>query len=113
MAQPYEDLSYLIIDKTKTPWGHRFYKTFSELWKAPTGIKGYFIVIGEKKPSFKQSWIYVQVGDNIYMRIVYLKLLKPTTSNFEMQKYTLTAAKRTLRFLLTDFERIKILEEKM
>ncbi len=112
-AQSFFDIPYLIVDKTKTPWGHRFYKTFSEIWKAPSGISGYFIIVEEKKPTFRQSWIYVKVGDNIYMKPVYVNILKPTTSDFDMQKYAVEAAKRTIRFLLIDFERIKSLENKM
>jgi len=107
------DISYLIVDKTKTPWGHKFYETFSRLWKPPSGIKGYFIIVEEKKPSVRQSWIYVEVGDNIYMKPVYVKLLKPTTSDLDMQRYAIHAAKLTLKFLLTDFQKIKLMEEKM
>ena len=112
-SQSFIDIPYLIVDRTKTPWGHRFYRTFSEIWKPPLGIKGYFIIIEEKKPTFRQSWIYVEVGDNIYMKPVYVNILKPTTSDFDMQRYAVAAAKRTIRFLLTDFEKMKSLEEKM
>jgi len=106
------DIDYLIIDKTKTPWGHKFYKTFSEVWKPPKGIDGYFIIIEEKKPSFRQSWIYIKVGDNIYMRIVYYSMLKPTTSNFDMQRQAVVASKRVLKYLLTDFLKFKAENEK-
>lgn len=112
-AKPQSEVGYLIVDHTKTPWGHRFYKTFTEVWKPPKGIDGYFIIIKEEKPSFKQSWIVVSVGDNIYNRIVYVKLLKPTTADFDMQRYAVSAAKRVLEFLLSDFLRIKSLENQM
>lgn len=107
------DVGYLIVDRTKTPWGHKFFQVFSLLWKPPQGIKGYFIYVTEEKPSTRQSWIVVKVGDNIYMRPVYVKLMKPTVSDFDMQRYALQAAKNVLRYLLTDFERLKLMEEKM
>lgn len=113
LAQSQSEVGYLIIDHTKTPWGHRFYKTFTEVWKPPQGINGYVIIIKEEKPSFKQSWIVVTVGDNIYNKPVYAKLLKPTTSNFDMQRYTVSASKRVLKFLLSDFLRVKSLENQM
>ncbi len=107
------DVGYLIVDQTKTPWGHRFYRTFTEIWKPPKGIDGYFIFVKEEKPTFKQSWIVILVGDNIYKRKVFVALLKPTTSNFDMQKYAVAASKRILRFLLTDYLRFKMYENTM
>jgi len=106
-SQEGKDISFLIIDKTKTPWGHKFFKTFSQLWKSPGGIEGYSIVIEEKKPSFRQSWIYVSVGDNIYFQVVYVTLLKPTTSEYDMQKYAVAASRKVLRYLLSDFMKLK------
>jgi len=110
VAQPIEDVPYLIVDRTKTPWGHKFFKTFVEFWKAPQGITGYTIKIKEEKVSFKQSWIVVEVGDNIYYRRVFVKLLKPTTSDMDMQRYALMAAKRVLKYLLSDYLRFKTYE---
>ena len=107
------DISYLVVDKAKTPWGHKFYKTFIELWKPPEGIEGYFIIVEERKPSVRQSWLYVRVGDNIYMRTVYATLLKPTTGTLDMQRNALTAVKKVMRFLLKDFPRLKMEEEEL
>ena len=107
------DIGYLLVDKTKTPWGHKFFQEFSLIWKPPKGIKGYFIYVTEEKPSTRQSWIVVKVGDNIYMKPVYVKLMKPTVSDFDIQRYALQAARNVLRYLLTDFERLKLMEEKM
>lgn len=107
------DIGYLLVDKTKTPWGHKFFQEFSLLWKPPKGIKGYFVYVTEEKPSTRQSWIVVKVGDNIYMKPVYVKLMRPTVSDFDMQRYALQAAKNVLRYLLTDFEKLKLMEERM
>ncbi|WP_457677638.1 CsgE family curli-type amyloid fiber assembly protein [Thermovibrio sp.] len=107
------DLNYLIIDRTKTPWGHKFARTFQEIWEPPKGLKGYFITIGERKVSFKQSWIYVKVGDNIFNYEVYTSLLKPTTSDFDMQVKALKASKRVLMFLLKNYFRLKSLENEL
>lgn len=112
-ANNYLDINYLLVDKTKTPWGHKFFQVFSEAWKPPKGIKGYFIYIEEEKPSIRQSWIVVKVGDNIYMKPVYVRLMRPTVSDFDMQRYVLQAARNVLKYLLTDFEMLKLMEEKM
>ncbi len=105
------DIPYLLIDNTKTPWGHKFFRTFSEIWKPPLGIEGYYITIGEDRISFKQSWVYVSVGDNIYNYRVFYSLLKPTMSDLDMQRKALIAAKRTLMFLLKDYLRLKSYEQ--
>ncbi|WP_456456238.1 CsgE family curli-type amyloid fiber assembly protein [Thermovibrio sp.] len=105
------DIPYLLIDNTKTPWGHKFFRTFSEIWKPPIGIEGYYITIGEDKISFKQSWVYVSVGDNIYNYRVFYSLLKPTMSDLDMQRKALAAAKRALTFLLKDYLRLKSYEQ--
>jgi len=107
------DIDYLLVDKTKTPWGHKFFKTFQELWKPPQGLKGYFITVGERKVSVRQSWVYVKVGDNIFNYEVYTSLLKPTMGEIDMQKKALTAARRTLMFLLKNYYRLKLLEKEL
>lgn len=107
------EVGYLIVDQTKTPWGHRFYRTFTELWKSPYGIDSYFIIIREEKPSFKQSWVVVSVGDNIFNRVVYTRLIKPTTADFDMQRYAISAAKHVLKFLLSDYLKVRSLEKQM
>ena len=107
------EVGYLIIDNTKTPWGHRFYAVFSQIWKPPEGISDYYIEIDEVKPTRKQSWIVVKVGDKIYMKPVYAKLLHPTTSDFDMGRYAVDAAKKVLVFLLTDYQKIKQMEKEL
>jgi len=98
-----DDVGYLLVDKTKTPWGHKFFKVFSEIWNPPKGITGYFVIIEEKRPSNRQSWLYVEVGDNIFNTLVYVTILKPTTSDFDMQRYAVEASKNILKFLLSNF----------
>ncbi len=107
------DIDYYIVDKTKTPWGHKFYRTYQEIWEAPKGIKGYFIIIGERKVSFRQSWVYVKVGDNIFNYEVYTSLLKPTMGEMDMQSKALEAVKKTLSFLLRNYFRLKSLEKEL
>jgi len=108
-----DEISYLIIDKTKTPWGHLFYKKFSEIWQPIEGIPYYLIIIGEEKPSRRSSWVYVRVGDNIYNYEVFKFLMKPTTNDSELTRYAIMASKRVLKFLLTDYLRIKELEKRL
>lgn len=109
----YQDIDYLIVDNTVTPWGHKFARVFQEIWKSPSGIKGYFIEIGEERVSVRQSWLYIKVGDTIFKYKVYEVLLKPTMSDSDMERLALTAAKRSLRFLLEKYIVLKSYESEL
>jgi hypothetical protein len=107
------DIEFLIVDKTRTPWGHKFYRTFQEIWQPPVGIEEYFITIGEEKVSTRQSWIYVKIGDNIFNYKVFETLLKPTMGDFDMQRLALKAARKSLNFLLKKYIIIKRYENEL
>ena len=112
-SETYLDIDYLIVDNTRTPWGHKFAKIFQEIWKSPSGIKGYFIEIGEEKVSVRQSWLYIKVGDTIFKYKVYEILLKPTMSDSDMERLAMIAAKKSLKFLLEKYIVLKSYENEL
>lgn len=112
-SETYQDIDYLIVDNTKTPWGHKFARIFQEIWKSPLGIKGYFIEIGEERVSVRQSWLYIKVGDTIFKYKVYEVLLKPTMSDSDMERLAILAAKKSLEFLLKKYFLIKNYEREL
>jgi len=112
-SETYQDIDYLIVDNTRTPWGHKFAKIFQEIWKSPSGIKGYFIEIGEERVSIRQSWLYIKVGDTIFKYKIYEVLLKPTMSDSDMERLAIIAAKKSLKFLLEKYIILKSYENEL
>jgi len=98
-----DELSYLIVDQTKTPWGREFSKLFSQVWRSPKGIPFYVIKIQEERISVsrKQSLIKVLVGNNIYNYTVYSAYIRPTSS--EIEDKVMQAVKKVEFFLLEKY----------
>jgi len=101
-----EGIPYLIIDETRSPWGHEFYRVFSQLWKSPRGVPTYYIYVKEKRisSSLKQSWIYVEIGNNIVNRTVFVSLVRPASG--EIERKALKAIKSSYMFLLKDYYKL-------
>jgi len=95
-----QEISYLIVDETKTPWGREFVKLFSQIWRSPKGIPFYIIKFQEERISVsrKQSLIKVLVGNNIYNFLVYSAYIRPASS--EIESKVMDAVKKVELFLL-------------
>ena len=70
----------LIIDQTRSKFGHDFYQTFNNLWEDLPGIKDYNIIMVEDQSDPKSgTWISIEINTVVVFR----SLLKPNSDSIE------------------------------
>lgn len=95
------EIESLIIDQTRTKFGHDFYQSFNLFWEPPPGIESYNILIDEQAEPRLGSWIAVEVNTVL----VYRALLKPNPEDIEVKAKEAIEVSKEFLFNWQEYER--------
>ena len=73
------EINGLIIDQTRSKFGHYFYQNFSDAWEDLTNVVEYNIVIEDQADPRLGVWISVEINSIL----VYKSILKPNPDLIE------------------------------